>query len=150
MDSGSVGSKHHDVLRDRVGHPPKLLLVPPELFFGYLPIVNISNQHIPSDNATLPVAHSEASHVEPAIHAVGPADAVLNVVRLPGFERAPPFIGHEIAIILVQNTRPIAYFLEGHPQILEDSLIDNLDLTRCARGADKPGNAVENVPKLTF
>src|SRR6266436_183985 len=61
-----------------------------QLLFRLLQIVNIGNQDIPADNTTLRVAECEATHVEPAIHAIGPADPVLNVVGLPGLDRATP------------------------------------------------------------
>jgi hypothetical protein len=54
--------------------------------FSPLPVVDISVQEVPQDDAALCISQGEAARVKPPVHPVRAAEAGLNVVWMAGFD----------------------------------------------------------------
>ena len=70
--------------------------------FSPLPVVDISLQEVPKDDAPFRISQGEAARVEPAVDPIRTAQAGLNVERRVGFERPPPR-GEDIWEIIRMN-----------------------------------------------
>src|SRR5260221_8281269 len=76
--------------RNAVEHQAQALLIRLEGLLGALPVVNVSQQHVPAGDRTFRVSRRECARLEPAIHAIGTPLAELNDERLAGFDRTTP------------------------------------------------------------
>src|ERR1700730_2738803 len=81
------GTMGRDKSRNAVEDQAQALFVRPEGLLGALPVVNVSQQHVPAGDTAFRVSRGESARLEPAEHAIGTPLAELNNVRLPGFER---------------------------------------------------------------
>ena len=68
--------------RDHIEQP----LFTGEQGFGPLPVVDISVQEVPQDDAAFRISQRKAARVKPPIHPVRAAEAGLNVVWMAGFD----------------------------------------------------------------
>src|SRR5882724_4610440 len=57
----------------------------PKGFLSAFAVVDIREQEIPADDLTLRISLRELANFKPTVYAVGPAHAVLNRLRLTGF-----------------------------------------------------------------
>src|ERR1700737_4539794 len=58
--------------------------------FSPLPVVDISVQEVPQDDAAFRITQGKAARVKPPVHPVRAAEAGLKVVWLAGFDCLPP------------------------------------------------------------
>src|SRR5216684_3583523 len=95
-----------------------------------LPVVNVSQQHVPAGDTTLRVSHGERARLEPTVHAIGSTLAKLILIRLPGFDRAPPQVDHARKVVRMDGIAggPILQFLTCLAEILQDLAVQKLHL----------------------
>ena len=120
--------------------------------FSPLPVVDISVQEVPQDDAAFRISQGKAARVKPPVHPVRAAEAGLKVVWLAGFDCLPPR-GEDIwAVIRMKAVadRPTFQFFKCRAEIFHDLTIDELDLTgRCHESAEGR-NAVADRAKMTL
>jgi hypothetical protein len=81
-----------------------------EQSFSPLPVVDISVQEVPKDDAPFRISQGEAAHVEPAVDPIGTAAAAFNVARKAGFDRPPPRGEDICAVIRMKVVAPCPPF----------------------------------------
>ncbi len=117
-----------------------------QLLFCFFAVVDIRHQVIPADNAAFGVTLRTTSYVEPTVHAIGSTATILNIKRLPGFDRVPIGVDHAMKVIRMNVVAgvPILQFLNRLAEIFQHLPVDEFDLARRTRGGNKPGNAVDD------
>src|ERR1700678_3227034 len=70
-----------------------------QLLMGFLALINVRNQDIPTDDTAFRVSRWQAAYHEPAVDAVGAKDTVFDIIRVPGFYRLEPARRHHLAFI---------------------------------------------------
>src|SRR5258707_871195 len=99
-----------DVYRREIEELPRFQLALTELLFRELARINVRQKDIPANDDTTRVSKWESASMEPAIYAVRPADAVLHVVRFPGFYRVHPCLRDRRKIVVMYDGGPILQF----------------------------------------
>ena len=123
---------------NRIDDQSQALLIRTEGILGALPVVNISQQHVPVGDTSFHVPQGEGARLEPAIHAIGAALAELKNIRLPGFDRALPCIDHARKVFRMHRvtSAPIPQFLRRLAEIFQDLPVEEFDLARRAQGTN--------------
>src|SRR5260370_11483697 len=90
-----------------------------QLTLSALPVVNVSQQHVPARDTTFRISRGEGARLEPAVHAIGTPLAELKIMRLPGFDRVLPRVDHTRKLIRMYSVPggPILQFLSPLPEI---------------------------------
>src|ERR1700683_1699221 len=70
-----------------------------QLLMGFLALIDVRNQDIPTDDTAFRVSRWQAAYHEPAVDAVGAKDTVFDIIRVPGFYRVDPARRHHLAFI---------------------------------------------------
>ena len=98
------------------------LLTRPQRILGAVPIVNVSQQHVPASDTALRVSRGKSARLKPAVDAIGTPLAELKNIRLTGFNRAPPCVNHERKVIWMDDAggSPILQFLGRLAEIFQD------------------------------
>ena len=80
--------------------------------------------------------------MEPAVHAVGATDTVLDVVRLTAVDRMRPCADHAREIIGMNGfaERPPFELLQASAEIIQDLLVCELDPARSRHRCDEARN----------
>ena len=125
------------------------MLVRPESILSALPVVNISQQHVPTGDTAFGVVRGESVGFEPPVHAIGTAVAELEFIRLPVFDSVPPHVDHAGKIIRMDRVAhgPILQFLVRLAEVFQDLAVEMFDLARGIQSTHKPGNAVDDQTK---
>src|SRR5262249_59076851 len=123
-----------------------------QLLLGLFTVINVRKQDIPTDSATFSVAQREAAGVEPAVHTISTAQTVINVVLLPGFDRAPPRNDRLRQVLGVNGVAggPPLQFCQRLAEIFQAWAVDEFDLTCRSHNRDVSGNAIHDQPKTFF
>src|SRR5271155_5867738 len=90
--------------------------------------------------------------MKPTEHAICTAESVLMVVRMPGLDGALPRGYHSREVIWMNDIvgGPSSQLLNRLPEVFQELMVDELDLTCRCLDSDEPGNGVENQPKALF
>src|SRR5216684_2784354 len=109
------------MLRNEIYELPELPLVLPEFLLCPLSLVKIIQQRLPHGDTTFRVSRGESARLEPAVHSIGTPLAELKIVRLPGFDRAPPRVDHARKVIRMDGVAggPVLQFLGSLAEIFQ-------------------------------
>ena len=112
-----------------------------QLLLSVLPVVNVSQQHVPAGDTTFRVSRGESARLEPAVRAIGPTLTMLILIRLPGFDRAPPRIDHARKVIRMDSVAdgPILQFLSRLAEVVQDLAVEKFDFARGLKVHTNPG-----------
>src|SRR5262249_59651072 len=75
----------------------------PQFLLSALPLVNVRKQVVPTHDPAFVVTETKAPGVKPAVDTISPAEPVINVIRVTGFDRIPPGGGCARKIIWVDS-----------------------------------------------
>ena len=123
---------------NRIDDQSQALLIRTEGILGALPVVNISQQHVPVGDTSFHVPQGEGARLEPAIHAIGAPLAEFKNIRLPGFDRASPRINRTREVFWMDSvaSAPILQFLSRLAEIFQDLPVEEFDLASRAQGTN--------------
>src|SRR5258705_3253197 len=115
-----------------------------QFLFCFLAVVNVSQQHVPAGDTTFRVSGGKGARVEPAVDAIGTSLAEFKIMRLPGFDRAPPRVDHARKVIRMDGVAggPILQVLGRLAKIVQDLAVKKFDFACRTQGTYKPGNGV--------
>src|SRR3954452_23077548 len=68
--------------------------------------VDVLRLAIPAHNRIRPISAGESAGSHPAIRALSKADAMLDVIRLPGGDRSGPCLDHARQVLRMDNPHP--------------------------------------------
>src|SRR5204862_4397953 len=101
---------------------------PPQLLFRLLARMNVCQQVVPANDVARCVAQRETARLKPPILAIGPADAVLEVVGQPGFNGVLPGSDRSGQVGWMHRVRrsPLPQVFERSAGILQHLTVDML------------------------
>src|SRR5580658_6858340 len=123
---------------NRVDDQLQALLIRTEGILGAFPVVNVSQQHVPTGDMTFRVSQWEGARLEPAIYAIGTPLTEFKNVRLPGFDRALPRIDHARKVFRMDSvaSAPILQFLSRLAEIFQNLPVEEFDLACRTQGTN--------------
>src|SRR6266852_7289139 len=125
---------------------------PPQLFFCPPPLVNVRKQVIPTDNATFSVTQRQATRMKPSVRTVSTAQTVVNIIRIPRFDRVPPGGDRLREVIWVDGVArtPTFQFFKSFAEVFQDLVVDEFDLTLRRHYCNQAGDAIDDQAKRLF
>src|SRR6266853_2428449 len=136
--------------RNTVDDQAQTLLIRSESVLSALPVVNIRQQVVPTDDPPVGIALRETAGLKPSIGAIGPTEPMLNLVCLTGFYGAAPIRRHPCAVIWMQKRGPLLQFRKSLAEVTQHLLINEFDLAVFGHRPDKARNSIDNLPKVLF
>src|SRR2546428_8832461 len=110
----------------RIGNSADFAFVlPQQLLFYPLEVLNISIRSVPSDDVAELVTQRFNTEQEPAIFSVAPPQAAFDLTRLPRGPEGPKRVHHLLPIFLMngESPSPAAGFLRGWTPTVIPSLV---------------------------
>lgn len=125
---------------------------PAQLLLCLLPRIDIRQQVVPADDAAIGVSKREAARLEPAIFAIGSADAMLEFVRLPGLDGVLPGGRHSGQVGRMHGIRcpPLLELFKRPTEVVENLAVDVLNPAVGRHDGDEAGNGLDDQPKAVF
>lgn len=119
---------------------------PAQLLLGSLSRIDIRQQVVPADDAAAGVSKREATRLEPAIFAIGLADAMLEFVWLPRFDCVLPGGHHVRQVGRMHRIRrpPLPQLFKRPTEVIEDLTVDVLNRAVCRHDRDEAGNGLDD------
>src|ERR1700730_14288684 len=122
-----------------------------EQSFGPLPVVDISVQEVPKDDASVRISQGGTVHVEPAVDPISTV-AAFNVARKSGFGRLPPRgedFWEVIRMKVVAPRRPFQ-FLERRTEIFQVAAVGVFEVAGRCPESDEGRKAIDDRAKTTL
>src|SRR5205807_996494 len=112
----------------------------------------VRQQILPAYDATLAVAKREPSRLEPPVHAVSPAKAMLHFVRSSGFNGLSKSGDYMREVIRVNGVCgfPMLQFFEALSEVFKDLAAYEFDPALGVHDRQQSGNGVDNQAKGLF
>jgi hypothetical protein len=123
-----------------------------EFRFGALPLVDVRQQNVPTDDAPVRVPQGKPGVLKPAIAAVPPPEPLRDVVRTAGGDRLREDPDHIRQIVRVNGVAraPFLQLLERPSRVLEDPAIDELNVAIGGEDRHEAGDAVRRQSRVAL
>ncbi len=120
--------------------------------FCLFALIDISKQDVPTDDATFRVPHGKSTNLKPTVNPIGTPATVLNVIGMPGFDRARERGEHAREVIRVNGVGrgPTPHLLSRPAEIFQDLAVEGLDFALRIHGTHKPRNAIDDQAQIKF
>src|SRR5262249_35670285 len=128
IQDGSIGAQHMDIGRNGADHEAQITLARPQSLFRLLAIINVRDEYIPVEDSPLAVAHGDPAVLKPAIHAIEPTDAMLDIKWLARRDRVARNFDTVSKILRVNDVvrLPLLCLLCRFAEILQKWSIEDL------------------------
>jgi hypothetical protein len=90
--------------------------------------------------------------VKPAVATISTAQTVVNVIRIPSFDRVLPGGGRLREVIWVDGVAggPTFQFFESFAEVFQGLIVDEFDLTFRGHDGYQAGNAIDDQANTLF
>src|SRR5215471_16978828 len=75
----TIRRSRHDLAVNAVDHQASPLLTLAQSLFSVFAIIDVRDKRIPVENSSFVVVHGDHSYLKPAIHAIEPTQAILEI-----------------------------------------------------------------------
>src|SRR6266403_2666688 len=142
-----IRSRHKP--RNTVDDQAQVMLIRPKGILSALPVVNVSQQHVPAGDTAFRISGGESAGLEPAVNPIGTPLAELKNVGLSACDRALPRVDHARKIIRMDSVAgsPFLQFLNRLAEIFQDLTVEKFDPARSIQRTHHPRNGVDNQTK---
>src|SRR5262245_36142868 len=129
VQHAAIWTQRGNHLGDRIHDPPVFALAGQDSLLSALAFVDVSQQVVPADDASIVASKWKAARLKPAVLPIEPAEAVLPVTQQAGFDGALPCRPEAGQVVGMNNASivPVLQFLERSAEVLEQLAVGVFD-----------------------
>ena len=117
-----------------------------------LALVDVSQDDIPTGDASIRIAQGKPSDLTPPVDAIEPPNACIEVVGSARRDRRTKHLTDMREIVWMNRPvrAPLPHRLQRLPAVLDKLVIDDVDLARRRQDGDQAGNRVHDQARLAL
>src|SRR5262249_31417997 len=117
---------------------------------GPFAVINVRDKSIPVENSPFAVAHGNSAGLKPAVYAIEPTEAILEIKGMAGRDPVAKNFDRASKIVGVNNVArsPLAYLILRPAEILQKWSIVNLGCAIRRKAAKKARHVVQERPRI--